>query len=121
MLRGIFSEPRPDLQGTLERELKKEVVTLLAANKWPCRHTCNFDAKNHTVSTSNEEVQTERCPSAGCSGSLTMETISDRNLERFKDLGRWPSRSATRMAYQGSISSTRYGKAASLSHAPFAK
>ena len=37
-----FLEPRPDLASSLETELK-DVVSLLAANKWPFRLHATYD------------------------------------------------------------------------------
>jgi predicted amidohydrolase YtcJ len=42
-----FLEPRPDLASSLETELK-EVVSLLAANKWPFRLHATYDESIHT-------------------------------------------------------------------------
>ena len=105
-----FLEPRPDLPASLEGELK-EVVSLLAANKWPFRLHATYDESitrflsvfekvNHEISFKRLNWFFDHC-----------ETISDRNLERVKALGGGIA-IQHRMAYQGEYFMDRYGKKA---------
>src|SRR5262245_13775875 len=105
-----FLEPRPDLPASLESELK-EVVALLARNKWPFRlhatydesitHFLNvFEEVNHDVPFKELNWFFDHC-----------ETITDRNLERVKALGGGIALQH-RMAYQGEYFIDRYGKKA---------
>jgi predicted amidohydrolase YtcJ len=53
-----FLEPRPDLPASLEGELK-EVVALLAANKWPFRLHATYDESITRFLNVVEEVNRE--------------------------------------------------------------
>src|SRR6201995_1600678 len=105
-----FLEPRPDLPGALESELK-QVVTLLAANKWPFRLHATYDESISRFLDVYEEVNRE-VPFKGLNWFFDhCETISDRNLERVKALGGGIA-VQHRMAYQGEYFIERYGKRA---------
>src|ERR1043165_7670 len=105
-----FLEPRPDLPGSLEGELKK-VVSLLAANKWPFRLHATYDESITRFLNVFEEVNRDM-PFKGLNWILDhCETISDRNLERVKALGGGIA-IQHRMAYQGEYFVDRYGKKA---------
>ncbi len=105
-----FLEPRPDLPVSLESELK-DVVTLLAANKWPFRLHATYDESISRFLNVYEEVN-RNVPFAGLHWFFDhCETISDRNLERVKALGGGIA-IQHRMAYQGEYFIDRYGKAA---------
>jgi predicted amidohydrolase YtcJ len=105
-----FLEPRPDLNASLEGELK-EVVSLLAANKWPFRLHATYDESITRFLNVFEEVN-RAVPLQGLHWFLDhCETISDRNLERVKALGGGIA-IQHRMAYQGEYFIERYGKAA---------
>jgi predicted amidohydrolase YtcJ len=105
-----FLEPRPDLVPSLESELK-EVVTLLAANKWPFRLHATYDESITRFLNVFEEVNRE-VPFGGVHWFFDhCETISDRNLERVKALGGGVA-IQHRMAYQGEYFIDRYGKQA---------
>src|SRR4029079_4675633 len=102
-----FLEPRPDLPGTLESELK-EVVTLLAANKWPFRLHATYDESITRFLNVYEDVN-RNVPFAGLHWFFDhCETISDRNLERVKALGGGIA-VQDRMAFQGEYFVGRYG------------
>src|SRR5260221_4999684 len=114
-----FLEPRPDLPCTLERELK-DVVTLLAANKWPFRLHATYDESITRFLNVYEEVNRE-VPFAGLHWFFDhCETISDRNLERVKALGGGIA-IQHRMAYQGEYFIDRYGKKAAERTPPVRK
>jgi predicted amidohydrolase YtcJ len=102
-----FLEPRPDLPVSMERELK-EIVLLLAQNKWPFRLHATYDESITRFLNVFEEVNRE----APINGSHWFfdhcETISDRNLERVKALGGGIA-IQHRMAYQGEYFVDRYG------------
>jgi hypothetical protein len=114
-----FLEPRPDLSATLESELK-DVVTLLAANKWPFRLHATYDQSISRFLDVYEEVNRD-VPFAGLHWFFDhCETISDRNLERVKALGGGIA-IQHRMAYQGEYFIDRYGKAAAERTPPIRK
>ncbi len=105
-----FLEPRPDLTGSMESELK-DVVTLLAANKWPFRLHATYDESITRFLNVFEEVN-RAVPFAGLNWFFDhCETISDRNLERVKALGGGIA-VQHRMAYQGEYFLARYGQQA---------
>ena len=101
---------RGDLPESLEGELK-QVVTLLAANKWPFRLHATYDESISRFLDVYEEVNRE-VPFKGLNWFFDhCETISDRNLERVKALGGGIA-VQHRMAYQGEYFIERYGKQA---------
>lgn len=105
-----FLEPRPDLPGSLEAELQ-EVVSLLAANRWPFRLHATYDESITRFLNVFEDVNRD-VPLAGLNWFLDhCETISDRNLERVKALGGGIA-IQHRMAYQGEYFLERYGRQA---------
>src|ERR1700761_3108154 len=105
-----FLEPRPDLPSSLEVELK-EVVKLLASNRWPFRLHANYDESITRFLNVYEEVNRE-IPFKGLNWFFDhCETISERNLERVKALGGGVA-VQHRMAYQGEYFIDRYGKKA---------
>jgi predicted amidohydrolase YtcJ len=105
-----FLEPRPDLPSNLEKDLK-EVVSLLAANKWPFRIHATYDESISRMLNVFEEVNRE-IPFKGTSWFFDhCETISDRNLERVKALEGGIA-IQDRMAFQGEYFLDRYGKQA---------
>ena len=105
-----FLEPRPDLPSSLEDELK-QVVALLAANRWPLRLHATYDESITRFLNVFEEVDRE-VPLKGLNWFFDhCETISDRNLERVKALGGGIA-IQHRMAYQGEYFMDRYGKKA---------
>ncbi len=114
-----FLEPRPDLPESLEVELK-QVVTLLAANKWPFRLHATYDESISRFLNVYEEVNRE-VPLQGVNWFFDhCETISDRNLERVKALGGGIA-VQHRMAYQGEYFMQRYGKQAAERTPPIRK
>jgi predicted amidohydrolase YtcJ len=105
-----FLEPRPELAPSLETELK-DVVSLLAANKWPFRLHATYDQSITRFLNVFEDVNHE-VPFNGLNWFFDhCETISDRNLERVKALGGGIA-IQHRMAYQGEYFIDRYGKSA---------
>src|SRR5580704_11801514 len=105
-----FLEPRPDLPATLESELK-DVVTLLAANRWPFRLHATYNESITRFLNVYEEVN-QNVPFSGLHWFFDhCETISDKNLERVKALGGGIA-VQHRMAYQGEYFMDRYGKQA---------
>src|SRR5438270_2336477 len=102
-----FMEPRPDLPSNLEKDLK-EVVLLLAANKWPFRLHATYDESITRFLNVFEDVNRE-IPFKGTSWFFDhCETISDRNLERVKALEGGIA-IQDRMAFQGEYFLDRYG------------
>ena len=105
-----FLEPRPDLPSNLEKDLK-EVVSLLAANKWPFRIHATYDESISRMLNVFEEVNRE-IPFKGTDWFFDhCETISDRSLERVKALGGGIA-IQDRMAFQGEYFLDRYGSKA---------
>ncbi len=102
-----FLEPRPDLPDAMESDLK-EVVTLLAQNRWPFRIHSTYDESITRVLNVYEEVNKE-VPFDGLHWIIDhAETISERNIERIKALGGGIA-IQHRMAYQGEYFVNRYG------------
>src|SRR5438477_4977136 len=105
-----FLEPRPDLPISLEGELK-EVVALLAGNKWPFRLHATYDESITRFLNVFEEVNRD-APFKGLNWFFDhCETISDRNLDRVKALGGGIA-IQHHMAYQGEYFMSRYGREA---------
>ena len=105
-----FLEPRPELPAALEGELN-EVVSLLAANRWPFRLHATYDESITRFLNVFEAVNRE-IPFQGLNWFFDhCETVSDRNLERIKALGGGIA-TQHRMAYQGEYFMERYGKKA---------
>lgn len=105
-----FLEPRPDLPPTLEPELK-EVVSLLAQNRWPFRLHATYDESITRFLNVFEQVNRD-VPLQGLHWFLDhCETISDHNIERVKALGGGIA-IQHRMAFQGEYFVSRYGAAA---------
>ncbi|MFZ2197837.1 MAG: amidohydrolase, partial [Thermodesulfovibrionales bacterium] len=105
-----FMEPRPDLPSDLEKDLK-EVVSLLAANKWPFRIHATYDESISRMLNVFEEVNRE-IPFKDIRWFFDhCETISDRSLDRVKALGGGIA-IQNRMAFQGEYFLDRYGKQA---------
>jgi hypothetical protein len=114
-----FLEPRPDLSSSLETDLK-EVVSLLATNKWPFRLHATYDESINRFLYVFEEVNRD-VPFKELNWFFDhCETISDRNLERVKALGGGIA-IQHRMAYQGEYFMDRYGKKAAERTPPVRK
>lgn len=105
-----FLEPRPDLLSSLEKDLA-EVVSLLAAQKWPFRIHATYDESISRMLNVFEKVNRE-IPFKGTHWFFDhCETISDRTLERVKALGGGIA-IQNRMAFQGEYFLDRYGRRA---------
>jgi predicted amidohydrolase YtcJ len=105
-----FLEPRPDLPSSLETDLT-DVVSLLAAEKWPFRIHATYNESITRMLNVFEKVNRE-IPFIGTNWFFDhCETISDRNLERVKALGGGIA-IQNRMAFQGEYFLERYGKQA---------
>jgi predicted amidohydrolase YtcJ len=110
-----FLEPRPDLAGTLERELK-QVVELLVANRWPFRLHATYDESISRFLDVFEAVNRD-IPFGGLRWFFDhAETVTERNLERIKALDGGIA-IQHRMAYQGEYFIDRYG-AKAAAHTP---
>ena len=105
-----FLEPRPDLPGSMEQDLKP-VVTLLAQNKWPFRLHATYD-ESITRALDVYEAVNREVPLKGLHWFIDhAETISQRNIDRIAALGGGIA-IQHRMAYQGEYFRDRYGEAA---------
>ncbi len=114
-----FLEPRPDLPVSLENELK-EVISLLAKNRWPFRLHATYDESISRFLAVFEEVNRE-APLDGLNWFFDhCETVSDGNLERIKTLGGGIA-IQHRMAYQGEYFVERYGAKAATRTPPIAQ
>lgn len=114
-----FLEPRPDLPSNLETDLK-EVVSLLAANKWPFRIHATYDESISRMLNVFEEVNRE-IPFTDAKWFFDhCETISDKSMERVKALGGGIA-IQNRMAFQGEYFLDRYGKEAAERTPPVRK
>jgi predicted amidohydrolase YtcJ len=103
-----FLEPRPDMPGPMEQELKP-VVSLLAKNRWPFRLHATYDETITRALNVYEEVNRE-IPLRGLHWFIDhAETISQRNMDRIAALGGGIA-IQHRMAFQGEYFRDRYGK-----------
>jgi predicted amidohydrolase YtcJ len=102
-----FPEPRPEMPGSMEAELKL-VVRHLAENRWPFRLHTTYEETITRALNVYEEVNRE-VPFDGLHWFFDhCETISDRNIERIKALGGGIA-VQDRMAFQGEYFVERYG------------
>src|SRR6188768_3371170 len=114
-----FLEPRPDLTARLETDLE-DVVSLLAANRWPFRLHATYDESITRFLNVFEKVN-RAYPLEGLHWFLDhAETISDRNIDRVRALGGGIA-VQHRMAFQGEYFAARYGRAAVAQTPPIAK
>jgi predicted amidohydrolase YtcJ len=104
-----FLEPRPDLPGSMESDLKP-VVTRLVQNRWPFRLHATYDETITRALNVYEDVNRE-VPLDGLHWFIDhAETISERNMERIKAMGGGVA-IQHRMAFQGEYFRERYGEA----------
>lgn len=102
-----FRVPRPDMAGEMEAELR-EVVRVLAKNRWPFRLHATYDETIQRALAVFEEVNRE-WPINGLRWFFDhCETVTDRSLERIKSLGGGIA-IQDRMAFQGDYFVRRYG------------
>ena len=114
-----FREPRPDLPESMEDELL-EVTRTLAANRWPFRIHATYDESITRILDVFERVHAE-IPLTGLHWIIDhAETISERNIERIRELGGGIA-VQHRMAYQGEAFIERYGVAAAQRTPPVRK
>jgi predicted amidohydrolase YtcJ len=110
-----FLEPRPDSPASLEAELT-QVVRRLAKDCWPFRIHATYNESITRILNVYEEVNRE-VPFEGLHWFTDhAETISERNIERVKQLG-GGSAVQDRMAFQGEYFIDRYGQQAAR-HTP---
>jgi predicted amidohydrolase YtcJ len=103
-----FLEPRPNLPGSMEQELKP-VVSLLARKRWPFRLHATYDESITRALNVYEDVNRE-IPLQGLHWFIDhAETISQRNMDRIAALGGGIA-IQHRMAFQGEYFRDRYGK-----------
>ena len=103
-----FLQPRPDMQPVMEDELKG-VIRHLAENRWPFRIHATYDETITRILNVYEEVNRD-VPFQGLHWFLDhCETISDRNIERVRNLGGGIA-VQDRMAFQGEYFVERYGQ-----------
>ncbi|MBP7865529.1 MAG: amidohydrolase [Acidobacteria bacterium] len=111
-----FLEPRPDLPPVMEAELRK-VVGLLVGGRWPFRLHATYDESITRFLDVFEEIDRE-IPFRGLRWFFDhAETISERSLERVRNLGGGIA-VQDRMAFQGEYFVDRYGEARAKSTPP---
>jgi predicted amidohydrolase YtcJ len=114
-----FLEPRPDLQPVLEAELRN-VIRLLVANRWPFRLHATYDESISRFLNVFEEIDRE-LPFNGLRWFFDhAETISERNMERVRNLGGGIA-IQDRMAFQGEYFVNRYGAEAAQRSPPISR
>jgi predicted amidohydrolase YtcJ len=114
-----FLEPRPDLPEGMEGELK-EVVRVLAQNRWPFRLHATYDESIARFLDVFEEVNRE-VPLKDLGWFFDhAETASDHSLERIRELGGGVA-VQHRMAFQGDYFVQRYGARAGGRTPPIAQ
>ncbi len=114
-----FLEPRPDLQPIMEAELRK-VIALLVEKRWPFRLHATYDESITRFLNIFEEVNRE-IPFNGLRWFFDhAETISDRSMERVRNLGGGIA-IQDRMAFQGEYFVDRYGAEAAQMTPPISK
>lgn len=102
-----FLEPRPDLPSAMEGELQ-DVVTMLAANRWPFRLHATYNESIERFLNVFEAVHRE-VPLDQLGWFFDhAETVTDRNIERIRALGGGIA-IQHRMAFQGEYFVDRYG------------
>lgn len=111
-----FLEPRPNLPPEMESELR-QVVRLLAENRWPFRLHATYDESISRFLDVFEQIDRE-VPLQGLRWFFDhAETISDRNIERVKALGGGIA-IQDRLAFQGEYFIKRYGPEAARRSPP---
>jgi predicted amidohydrolase YtcJ len=111
-----FLKPRPELVPAMEKQLK-EVIGLLVRNRWPFRLHATYNETINRFLNVIEEVNKET-PLNGLPWFFDHgETVTDENLRRIKNLGGGFA-VQHRMAYNGELFVSRYGKAAALNAPP---
>ena len=102
-----FLEPRPELRDTMEPALER-IVRLLAERRWPWRIHATYDESITRFLDVFERVG-RQVPLTGLRWIIDhAETISDRNIERVRELGGGIA-IQHRMAFQGEYFIDRYG------------
>lgn len=102
-----FLEPRPELGAAMEPALER-IVRLLAERRWPWRIHATYDESITRFLDVFERVGRD-VPLAGLRWIIDhAETISDRNIERVRELGGGIA-IQHRMAFQGEYFIDRYG------------
>jgi predicted amidohydrolase YtcJ len=114
-----FLEPRPDLAPIMEEELE-EIVKELVIHRWPFRIHATYDETIERFLTVFERVNRD-IPFDGLRFIIDhAETISERNIERVKELGGGIA-VQHRMAFQGEYFIDRYGEDAAKQTPPVSK
>ena len=114
-----FLEPRPDLAPDMEAQLE-QVVSVLAANRWPFRLHATYDESITRFLNVFEKVNRE-IPFNGLHWFFDhAETVSERSLERIKALGGGVA-VQHRMAFQGEYFVERYGAKAAEQTPPISR
>jgi predicted amidohydrolase YtcJ len=102
-----FLEPRPDLDGVLEKELER-VVRHLASQRWPFRLHATYNESIERFLNVFEKVNRD-VPFNGLHWFFDhAETVSDKNIERVAALGGGFA-VQHRMVFQGEYFVDRYG------------
>lgn len=113
-----FLEPRPDLASAMEQQLEP-IVELLADKGWPFRIHATYDESIDRFLSVFERVN-GRKPFTTRFIIDHAETVSERNIERIKDLGGGIA-IQHRMAFQGEYFVARFGSQAAEATPPVRK
>lgn len=114
-----FLYQRPDMPSNMEGDLKK-VVRFLVENRWPFRLHATYNETITRAINVFEEINREVPFQDLCWFFDHAETITDKNLERIKNLNGGIA-IQHRMAYQGEYFIDRYGKQAAKRSPPLRK
>lgn len=114
-----FLQPRPDMPGKMEDELK-DVVRFLVDQRWPFRLHATYNETIDRALTVFESVNKDTAFDGLRWFFDHAETVDEHNLERIKKLGGGIA-VQHRMAFQGEYFVERYGKEAAQNAPPIRK
>lgn len=111
-----FLQPRPDMPGSMETELK-DVARFLVERRWPFRMHATYDETIGRALDVFEEINKDTAFSDLRWFFDHAETVSEKNLERIQKLGGGIA-VQHRMAFQGEYFVDRYGAEAAKNTPP---
>ncbi|QLZ67796.1 N-substituted formamide deformylase [Legionella sp. PC1000] len=114
-----FLQPRPDMPGKMEDELK-DVVRFLVDQRWPFRLHATYNETIDRALTVFESVNKDTAFDGLRWFFDHAETVDEHNMERIKKLGGGIA-VQHRMAFQGEYFVERYGKEAAQNAPPIRK
>lgn len=114
-----FLQPRPDMSGSMEKELG-DVVRFLVEQKWPFRLHATYDETIGRALDVFEDINKDTAFNGLRWFFDHAETVSEKNMERIKRLNGGIA-IQHRMAFQGEYFVDRYGKEAAMHSPPMRK